>query len=183
MSKWRFVPLCLGFTLGLILLACGCGDNTGDPTLVVKELFQAMEDKEFERIPAFACATQKDQVRQIFDFGAIMSEALGDADADPQAILDIMALRVSDLQVEERSKDGQRAVVRVKGRLELTVDPEKFRELVEHLLQERGVMDLSDDLINQYAEPVLQQFEEFRMDLDDDLRVVKEGGAWVICGE
>ena len=105
------------------------------------------------------------------------------ADADADQILEMLTFKVSDLKVTEKSKSGDKAVVSVTGRLEMTVDPEKFKDLVRDMLKEQGMGDVSDELIDQFAGPALEQFEDFSTDLDEELEVVKEGGKWLICGD
>jgi hypothetical protein len=182
-KKQRRAFLVLVLAFGLVLAACGGGGGDEDTTGVVKDLFNAIETKNFEKIPDFACADQKQQVRETFDFGAIMTEALGGADADPQTILDMLTFQVSNLEVEEKSKSGDTATLHVKGRIEMTVNPEKFNDVVRELLKAQGMGDVSDELIDQFAGPMLEQFEDFSVDLDDDLRVVKEEGKWLVCDE
>lgn len=185
MKKRRWVLLVLVLAFGLILAACGGGDGDGDEdaTGVVKDMFKAIEAKDFDKIPDFACAAQKQEVRETFDFGAIMTEALGGADVDPQTILEMLTFKVSNLEAEEKSKSGDTAAIHVKGRIEMTVDPEKFNDVVRELLKAQGMGDVSDEVIDQFAGPMIEQFEDFSVDLDDDLRVVKEDGSWLICDE
>jgi hypothetical protein len=183
MKMERRALLVLALILGLVLAACGGGGDDGDATGVVKDLFNAIEAKDFDKIPDFACVAQKQEVRETFDFGAIMTEALGGADVDPQTILDMLTFQVSNLEVEEKSRSGDTATIHVKGRIEMTVDPEKFNDVVRELLKAQGMGDVSDELIEQFAGPMLEQFEDFGTDLDDDLRVIKEEGKWLVCDE
>jgi hypothetical protein len=173
--------LFLALALGLILAACG-GDED-DPTEVVEELFKAIQDKQFDKIPDLACAAQKDQVRESFDFGAAMAGSLGGAGAEPEEILEMLTFTVSGLEIEQTSRSGEQATVRVKGRVEMTVDPVKFNDLVRDVLAEQGLGEVSDEVIDQVTGPLLEQFEDFSTDLDDDLTLIKEQGRWLICGE
>ena len=183
MRRQLSILMFLVVVAGLILSACGGGDGDDDPTGVVKDLFKAIEDKKLDKIADYACAAQKEEVRETFDFGAAMAEQLGGADADADQILEMLTFKVSDLKVTEKSKSGDKAVVSVTGRLEMTVDPEKFKDLVRDMLKEQGMGDVSDELIDQFAGPALEQFEDFSTDLDEELEVVKEGGKWLICGD
>jgi hypothetical protein len=180
--KRLFVRLMLlAAALGLALSACGRGG--GDPTVVVKELFDALGQKRFDEIQQYACAAQKEQVRQTFDFGATMTEALGDVATDPQQILDMLTVQVSGLEVEEVGRGAGWATVHVKGHVEMGVDEDAFYAVVRQVLEGQGYVEVSDALIEQFAQPLLVNVEEFEMDLDDNLRVVQEGGQWVICGQ
>jgi len=175
----------LVMALSLVLAACGGGDNgdDGDATGTVNDLFNAIENKQFDKIPDFACAAQKEDVRQTFDFGSIIASSLGGADVDPQMILDALTFKLSGLEITEKSKSGDKAIVHAKGRLEMTVDPEKFKDVVRELLKQQGIGDVSDELMDQFAGPVMEQFEDFSTDMDDDIALVKEDGKWLICDE
>jgi hypothetical protein len=185
MKKQLSVLMFLVVALGLVLAACGGDGNggDGDPTGTVNDLFEAIENKQFDKIPDYACAAQKDEVRQTFDFGSAIASSLGGADVDPQMILDALTFKLSDLEITEKSKSGDKAVVHAKGRLEMTVDPEKFKDVVRELLKQQGIGDVSDELMDQFAGPVMEQFEDFSTDLDDDIALVREGDQWLICDE
>jgi hypothetical protein len=185
MKKELSILMFLVMALGLALAACGGGGNgdDGDPTGTVNDLFKAIESKQFDKIPDFACAAQKEEVSQTFDFGSIIAGSLGGADVDPQMILDALTFKLSGLEITEKSKSGDKAVVHAKGRLEMTVDPEKFKDVVRELLKQQGIGEVADELLDQFAGPVMEQFEDFSTDLDDDIALVKEGTKWVICDE
>jgi hypothetical protein len=185
MQKRLSILVFLALALSLALAACGGGDgdDAGDPTKVVKDLMKAIEDKKFDKIPDFACAAQKEEVADTFDFGAMMTDSFGGVDIDPQKVLDAMNFKVSNLEVKEVSKSDDKATVHVKGRLEIKIDPEKFKDVVRELLKAQGMTDVPDSLIDQAMEAVVPQLEEFGEDLDDDLALIKEGGKWVICDQ
>jgi hypothetical protein len=173
----------LALALGLILAACG-GDGDGDdPTGVVEELFKAIQDKQFDKIPDLACAAQKDQVRQSFDFSAAMAGPLEGAGAEPEEILAMLTFTVSGLDIEQVSRSDDQATVNVKGRVEMTVDPTKFNDLLRDVLADQGLGEVSDDVIDQVSGPLLEQFEDFSTDMDDEITLIKEQGRWLICGE
>ena len=108
---------------------------------------------------------------------------MGGADVDPQMVLDMLTLKVSNLGVEERSRSGDRATIHVKVHIEMAVDPEKFNALVQEVLKEQGFGEVSDDMIQQSTGPILDSLDDLDVDLDDDLTVVKEDGKWLICSE
>jgi len=183
MKKRFSLYVLLTLVLSLLLAACGGGDgDSDDPTAVVKDLFKAIEQKKFDKIPDYACEAQKEEVSQTFDFGAIMADSMGGADVDPQKILDAMSFKVSNLDVSEVSKSGDNATVHVKGKLEITVDPDKFKDVVKDLLKAQG-MEVTDELLDQFAGPAMEGFKDFGQELDDDLNLVKEGGKWLICDQ
>jgi hypothetical protein len=180
LSIFLFLTMALGFTL----VACGGGDDDGgDPVAVVKDLFKAIEDEKFDTIPDLACAAQKEEVATSFDFGAMIGSSFGAEDVDPQLVLDAMSFKFSDPEYKEVSKSGDKAVVHAKGRLEISVDPDKFKVLVRELLAGQGLEDVPDDMIDQAMGPALEQFENFGEDIDEDFELIKEDGKWLICEE
>ncbi len=184
MKKQLSIFLVLTMALGLTLAACGGGnDDGGDPVAVVKELFKAIEDEKFDAIPDLACTAQKEEVAASFDFGSMVSSSFGAEDVDPQLVLDAMAFKFSNPEYKEVSKSGSKAVVHAKGRLEISVDPDSFKVLVRELLKGEGLEDVPDDMIDQAMGPVLEQFEDFYEDIDEDFELVKEDGEWLICEE
>jgi hypothetical protein len=182
MKKRLALLFALIIIVGPVLTACGGGGDGGgdDPTAAVKDLFKAIEQKKFDKIPDYACEAQKEEARQTFDFGAIMAESLGGADVDPQKILDAMSFKMSGLEITEVSKSGDKATVHAKGKLEITVDEGKFRDVVKELLKAQG-MEVSDEMLDQFIGPAMEQFKDFGQELDEDIAMVKEGGKWLIC--
>jgi len=181
MKKRLALLMSLVIMISPVLTACGGGGGSGDdPTAAVKDLFKAIEQKKFDKIPDYACEAQKEEARQTFDFGAIMAESLGGADVDPQKILDAMSFKMADLEVTKVSESGDTATVHVKGKLEISVDPDKFKDVVKELLKAQG-MEVSDEMLDQFVGPAMEQFQDFGQELDEDITMAKEGGKWLIC--
>jgi hypothetical protein len=182
MNKRLFILLSMVMALSLMLAACGGGDDdAGDPVAVVKDMMQAVENKNFDNITDFACEADKEEVAQQFDFGAVIAASMSGADIDPQKVLDAMEFEFANAEYEEVSKSGDAAVVRAQGRLNITVNEEKFKELVRELLKAEGLEDVSDELLDQAMGPAMDQFESMGQDIDENFGLIKEDGKWVIC--
>ncbi|MGH2592165.1 MAG: hypothetical protein ACRDGG_01485 [Anaerolineae bacterium] len=172
--------LALMMVLGIILAACG-GSAGGDPVAVVQEMFRAVEAKQFNKIVDLACEAQKDEITKDFDFGANLASQIGRG-IDAQKVLDAMTFKLSNMDYKETSRSGNVAVVHVKGRLDISIDPEKFKAVVAEILQAQGLADVDQTTLDQATGAVMEQFEGFGQDLDEDINVVNENGKWLVCG-
>jgi len=165
--------------VAVILAACGGGGASGDPVATVQALFNAVAAKQFDRMAEFACADKKDEIESEFNIGeALASSAPG---LEAQQVLDAMTISFADLKLTEASRSGNAAVVHVEGKMVITVDPAKFRELVKVLLEAQGLTGVDDAMIDQFAGPFAEQFEQGQ-DVSTDFEMVNEGGKWLICG-
>lgn len=170
----------LALATALILSACGGAASGGDPVAVVKDLYSAIESKQFARIADMACAANRDEVEQTFNFGESMAGALGGG-IDPQKVIDAMSFSTSGMEYTEVSRSGDKAVVHVKGTLKISVDAAKFKDIVAELLKAQGLTDVDPSLLDQSTNAIVQQFDDFGQEFDDDINVVNENGKWVIC--
>ncbi len=169
----------LTVTAGLILAACGGGAGSG-PANTIQEIFKLVESKQFARVADFACAANRDEAAETFDFGKAMTDSLGQG-VDPQKILDAMSFKATNMEYTEVSVSADAAVVHVKGRLEIAVDADKFKAIVVDLLKAQGLGDLDPAMLDQAMSSILAQFEGFGQDLDVDMELVNENGRWLVC--
>ena len=85
------------------------------------------------------------------------------------------------IRFNKSTRREKKAVVRAQGRLEITVNAEKFKELVRELLKAEGLEDVSDEMLEQAMGPTMAQFESMGQDIDENFGLIKEDGQWVIC--
>ncbi len=169
------VVLATLIVFGLLLSACG-GAGGGDPVSVVKDMMRAVQDERFDAIADFVCAAEKEAITSQFDF----RQAYGGSAENAQKMLDAIAFDLSGLTYEKTSESGDKAVVSVKGKLVAKVDREKIKSVIADLLTAEG-MPTDDATVNQSIDLVAGQFESGQ-DISTDFDLVKEGGAWKICG-
>jgi hypothetical protein len=172
----------LALTLGLVLAACG-GSSTQDsgPTQTVKDLMKAIEDKRFDTIPDYACAALKEEIAVRFDFRVLMAFSLEGTGLDPATVLDALTFTVSDLEVWQVGASEDKAIVHVRGRLEVKIASDRLKELLRQTLASQAEM-LDEDLIDQTAALVLERFAVWSQYIDSNIALIKEGGRWLVCG-
>ena len=161
--------------MGVLLTACGGGSSGADPVCAVKDLMQAVQDKKFDTIGTLVCAAQKDAVTKTFD----PSAALSGSGIDAKAMLDAMTITMSNVEYTQKSATGDNAVVSLKGTMNIKIDRDKFKPILQQILKSTG-QDASDALVNQVMDQALSSLEK-GTDLAQDMVVVKENGKWVVC--
>ncbi len=168
----------LAFVAAIVFALAACtGSSASDPTTAVPNVINAMKAKNFSSIPALICAAKRDEISSKLDFtSGLASSAPG---LDRQALLNAMTLDFQNLQVAKVSESGDKAVVSVKGKLVMTVDPAKARDLVKAILTAAGQTP-TDAQIDQVQQAMMAQFAK-GTDIDAQGDVVKEGGAWLLC--
>jgi hypothetical protein len=164
--------------LALVLAACGGGAG-GDPVATVQAMFNAVAAKQFDRLAEFACADKKDEIESQFNIGEALAGSAPGLEA--QQVLDAMTFSFADLKLTETNRSGNAATVHAEGKMVITVDPARFRVLVKALLEAQGLTGVDDAMIDQFAGPFAEQFEQGQ-DITTDFDMVNEGGKWLICG-
>jgi len=154
-----------------------CGGGAGDPVATVKSVVQAIQDKKFDSVADFVCAEKKAEVTRQLDFRS----SLGGLGFDVQQMVDAMNFDLSNFQYTKTSESGDKAVVSVKGDMKMTMDRDKFKVVIVDLLKAQGLTDVSDDMVNTSLDMLATQFES-GVPISSDVDVVKEGGAWKVCG-
>lgn len=160
--------------LGVLLSACG-GGAASDPAGVVKDMMQAVTNKQFDKVADFACAAQKDQIKNAFN----PAGALGAAGIDVNKMLDAMTISFSNADITKVSESGDKATVQVKGTLSIKVDREKFKSFLADVMKAQG-QTVSDDMLNTVLDQAASQFEKGQ-DINSQVDVVKENGKWLVC--
>lgn len=179
----RWIPI---FAI-LLLVIAGCGGGAADtdegPVNTVNNLIQAVEDEEFARVSDFACEAQRAEVAEMFDIGGLIGASMAGTDIDPQMVLDAMSFEFVDPVVEELSRDGNAATVRLESLLDISVDEDQFREVVLQLLEEQGMEEPPESVVDQVMEQATAQFEELDQQVDEEFQLVRENDEWLICDQ
>ena len=85
------------------------------------------------------------------------------------------------MKYEEKSKDGDKAVVHITGSMKLEFDTGKLKDFFRKAAEAAGetVTDEELDFIVEMMASTATQEEE----IDDDLQLIKEDGKWVVCDD
>jgi hypothetical protein len=172
--KLLFVSL----LLALILAACGGGDDDGggDPVDVVKDMVNALEDLDLDKMQELVCEAQRADLVEALTGGAEEMEAAG---ITIDELLNAMKVTVENDKYEEKSKSGDEAVVHVSGSVKMEFKPDEFKALIKKMLEAEGT-EIPDEMLD----PMIDQMiaEEAQEDsIDSDVKLVKEEGEWLIC--
>ena len=168
------VLVAIVMVLGVLLSACG-GGAASDPAGVVKDMMSAVTNKQFDKIADFACAAQKDQIKNSLD----PASQVGAAGIDVNKMLDAMTISFSNADITKVSESGDKATVQVKGTLSIKVDREKFKSFLADVMKAQG-QTVSDDMLNTVLDQAASQFEKGQ-DINSQVDVVKENGKWLVC--
>jgi hypothetical protein len=165
--------------LGVILLAaCGGGSEGDEPTAVVKEVVDAMQTLDVEAASENFCEEQKSELNSSLDEGFAELEALG---LDPNELMDAFQLNFADLEYEERSQEGDEAVVHVSGTMSLDFDTEKLKDFFRQASEASG-QEVSDQELD-FVVGIFESMSGQEAPLDGDVKLIKEDGEWVVCDE
>jgi hypothetical protein len=162
----------------LVAAACGGGAGTGnDPQGVVKSAMEAVNSGGLTKLTDYVCAAKKSDLPSIFGQGGTGS--LAPAGIDPASFMDAMKVKVTNIATTESARTETTATVHVTGDTSITFDKDKMRELMKTVLAAQGkpTDDATLDLLmNAMGSQLTTQ------KLDEDVKVVNEGGKWLICG-
>ncbi len=165
----------LALMLGVILTACGGGPASSDPVETVKTVMQTVVDKKLDKLPDYACAAKKDDIKKQFD----LTQALGGSGIDAQKVFDVMTLSLENPTYEKVSESGDTAAVQMKGKLIIKVDKAKFQTLMSDILKAQG-QDMPADQLGPLVDAAATQLEQGQ-DISNTFQLTKENGKWVIC--
>jgi hypothetical protein len=170
--------LLISLFLTLVLVACGGGGTSDAPVDVVKSVVKAMEDLDVDAASKHFCDARKAELDDTLASGFEELEALG---MDPDELLEAIKLEMKDMSYEEKSKDGDKAVVGVSGTLSLGFDTEKLRSLLKQVAEAAGqtVTDEELDLVVGMFGAMAGQEAPF----EGEVELIKEDGDWVVCDD
>ncbi len=113
--RFRF-GMTLVFALGVVLAGCGGGGSTSDPVSTVKAVTGVMQSKQWDKIADYACAAKKDEIAKQFDLSQSLAGSLQGIDS--KKFSDALTIKFSNLDVKEKSKTGDKAVVTMTGKID-----------------------------------------------------------------
>ena len=176
-TRFRF-GMALILALGVVLAGCGGGGSTSDPVSTVKAATDAMQAKQWDKIADYACAAQKEEISKQFNFAESLAGSL--PGIDTKKFSDALTIKFSNLDVKEKSRSGDKAVVTMTGKMDMNIDATQLKALVTQALKASGQADVTDEMINLALGAIGNQ-TSFSEDVSSDLNLVNEGGKWLIC--
>jgi hypothetical protein len=162
----------------LVLAACGGGNGGEEPTDVVAKVVDAMETLDIDGASEHFCAEQKEGLSDTMAEGFAELETMG---LNPDELLDAFKLNFADVEYEEKSQEGDEAVVHVTGTMSLAFDTEKLKEFFKKAAEAAG-QEVSDQEL-EFVVGIFDTMSGQEAPLDGDVKLVKEDGEWVVCDE
>ena len=165
-----------------VLLIAGCsggpGGNSDDPVGVVNTALAAAESGGFAKLADYSCAANKDDLANIWGGSGDVS-ALASAGVNIDEIFSAMKIDFQDMTATESSKTDTDATVHLKGKVAITFDDAKMREVVKKILAAQG-LQATDQMVDVAMQTLSGQMSQTQ-DVDNDLKLTKENGKWVVC--
>jgi len=164
----------------LVALLAGCGGSSGpgnDPVSTVKDFANVVASGQWDKIPDYACAASKEELKQQFDFSGAAGSAF--AGMNLGDIGDAFKITFTNLQVAEKSRQGDTAVVTMSGKMKMEFDKAKMKELVRKAAAAAG--QTMDDAQLEMALSMLSGLSGTEQDVNEDLTLKQEGGKWLVC--
>ena len=168
-----------------VLTIAGCsafpggGASTDEPAGVVNAAIAAAESGGFAKLADYSCAANKDDLANAFSGGGGDLGALTNAGIDLQEIFAAMKVDFQDQAVTETSRTDTDATVHIKGKIAITFDEAKMREIVKKIIEAQGIA-ATDQMIDVAMQTMSSQLSQ-PQDIDSDLKLIKEDGKWVVC--
>ena len=113
------------------------GGGGNDPVSVVNEAMDAAETGGFTKLTEFACQANKDDISEAFGGGDL--GGLAAAGIDPNELLGAMKIDFQDMAVTPVSQSGSEATVHLKGKMAMTFDEAKIREVMKKVIEAQGM--------------------------------------------
>ena len=164
--------------LGIAACSGAPGGTTNDPVGTVNSAMAAAESGGFTQLTEFMCAANKDDVTQAFGAGGDLGD-LSAAGLDPDELFSALKIDFQDATVTEVNRSGEEATVHLKGKMAMTFDEAKMREIIGAILEAQGV-PANDQMIDLAMSTMKDQLSQTQ-DVDTDLKVIQEDGKWVMC--
>jgi len=182
--KGRLFTIGIGVVLVAVLigvLAVGvslASQGKDGPVDTVERFVSSMEQLDLDAIGENVCQGQREELADALEVGV---EELAAAGVDLDELLGVVQIEFKDMRYEEKSNDGDRAVVHVTGEMALDLDGDELNLLVTEVASAAGYelkgweLDLVGEILDSLPRP--------EVSLKGDMALFKEDGKWVLCGE
>jgi hypothetical protein len=170
----------LAFALAMALGACSGvpgGAAANDPSGVVTAAFAAAQSGGIIKLTDFACAAHKNDITGAFGGGGL--GALTAPGVKPEDLFAAMSVSFANVTTKEVTKTDTAATVHVTADMTVKIDKDKFKTIAKTLFTAQG-LPADDTTINAMVDAMATQLSSTQK-LDSDVKVVNEGGKWLIC--
>lgn len=168
----------LAVALALALGACGGSPGPGsDPSGTVVAAFAAAQSGGIGKLADFACAAHKNDITGAFGGGNL--GALTATGVKPDDLYSAMSVTFANVTTKEVTKTDTAATVHVTADMSIKIDKDKFRTMAKTIFTAQG-LPADDTTINAMVDAMGTQLSSTQK-LDSDVKVVNEGGKWLLC--
>jgi hypothetical protein len=175
MARSRVSASVLALTLVLASLAVASPVSAADsPVAAVEALVDKIGSGGFDSLDGVVCAAEQDAVRNQFDIASQFSDVAG----LNAGSVDAISMGITDVLTELVTQESDEARVWLRARVTLTIAPELAREFVRSIAGE----ELSDANLDSLMPSMMSAFTQ-PQDVDEVLRLVREGGEWLVCDD
>ena len=163
--------------LVIVLAGCSSGPAADSPSGVVASAIDLAAKKDLAGLQALACAGQQQAITNLIGLPASLGSGLLPG-VDVGSLIDAVRLDTSGVKVGDAVVTGDEAQVPLTGSVKVTFDKATMRPIIEKLMADRGTPMSSGQL-----DALLQGLQDYGQDmpLDQQVRVVREQGAWKVC--
>lgn len=162
----------------MLLSACGGGDGGDGPTAVVEKVVDAMQTLDVEKAAEYFCDAKKAELTEGLTEGFAELEEMG---LDADELLEAFKIKMTDMEYEEKSEEGDDAVVHVSGKMSLDFDSDKLKEFFKKAAEAAG-QTVSDEELD-FVITIFDSMAGQEAPLEGDVKLVKEDGAWLVCDD
>jgi hypothetical protein len=173
----KLIPL--GLLLVLLLVACGGGAKApSQPTDTMKQVIQATQEMDLERVSELFCAERQGDITQGLEASLTELEQMG---LDQNELLDAIQLKIANEKYETVSQSDNEAVVRVSGDMSLQFDAEKMRNFMKKAAEASG-QTVSDEELD-FMVSMFSAIGGQEAPIDAEVKLIKENNKWVVCDD
>ncbi|HXX60507.1 MAG TPA: hypothetical protein VEI48_04385 [Candidatus Sulfotelmatobacter sp.] len=173
------------FAIVVAAALAGCRADTspsatvaGSPVMTVQSAVAMAEAKQFDQLSSLACPARQAEVEARLDLVPDMAAALPPEITTAQGL---SALEVSfdQAELDEASRLGDLATVRLVGTLRVSVDRVQVRQLIQQVGRARGT-PVSDSVADALADAFAARVQA-RQVVDATIPLAAQQGRWLIC--
>jgi hypothetical protein len=177
----RLVVLALG--LAAVLAGCRAGGSptatvAGSPVMTVQSAVTMVEAKQFDQLSSLACTARQAEVEARLDLVPDIAAALPPEIPMAQG-LSALEVGFDQGELDEASRLGDLATVRLVGTLRVSVDRVQVRQLIQQVGRARGT-PVSDPVADALADGFAARVQA-RQVVDATIPLAVEDGRWLIC--